>query len=53
MNLKERGFTVGDLIILLIIILFSFFIMKQIKESKTEKQITNFYQFEILKNKSE
>tara|TARA_B100000212_G_C27194180_1_gene455952 strand:- start:384 stop:545 length:162 start_codon:yes stop_codon:yes gene_type:complete len=53
MNLKERGFTVGDLIILLIIILFSFFIINKIKESKTQKEISNFYQFEILKNKSE
>ena len=53
MNLKERGLTVGDLIILLIIILFSSFIINKIKESKTQKQITNFYQFEILKNKSE
>tara|TARA_Y100000589_G_scaffold299941_1_gene309725 strand:- start:139 stop:342 length:204 start_codon:yes stop_codon:yes gene_type:complete len=52
MNLKERGVTVGDLIILLTIILFSFFIMNKIKESKTPKQINNFYQFEILKNKS-
>ena len=53
MNLKERGLTVGDLTILLMIILFSFFIMNKIKESKTQKQITNFYQFETLKNKSE
>ena len=52
MNLKERGLTVGDLTILLMIILFSFFIMNKIKESKSQKQITNFYQFEILKNKS-
>ena len=52
MIFKERGFTVGDLTILLIIILFSFFIMNKIKESKNQKQITNFYQFEILHNKS-
>ena len=50
MNLKERGLTVGDLTILLMIILFSFFIMNKIKESKNQKQITNFYQFEILQN---
>ena len=53
MNFKERGLTVGDLTILLTIILFSFFIMNKMKESKTQKQITNFYQYEILKNKSE
>ena len=52
MNLKERGLTVGDLTILLMIILFSFFMMNKIKESKSQKQITNFYQFEILQNKS-
>ena len=52
MNLKERGVTVGDLTILLTIIFFSFLIMNKIKESKTQKQITNFYQFEILKNQS-
>ena len=50
MNFKERGFTVGDLIILLTIILFSIFILNKIKESKTQKQITNIYRFEILKN---
>tara|TARA_Y100001978_G_scaffold192960_1_gene198576 strand:- start:303 stop:458 length:156 start_codon:yes stop_codon:yes gene_type:complete len=50
MNFKERGFTVGDLTILLIVILFSFFIFNKIKESKTQKQITNLYQFEIVNN---
>ena len=49
MNLKKRGFTVGDLTILLIVILFSFFIINKFKESKTEKQITNFYQLEEQK----
>ena len=50
MNFKERGFTVGDLTILLIVILFSFFILNKIKESKTQKQITNLYQLEIVNN---
>ena len=49
MNFKERGVTVGDLLILLIIIIFSFFIIDKIKESKTQKQITNLYQLEIQK----
>ncbi len=53
MNLKKRGVTVGDLTILLIVILFSFFIINKIKESKTQKQITNLYQLELLKNISE
>ena len=50
MNFKERGFTVGDLTILLIVILFSFFLINKIKDSKAQKQITNTYQLEILKN---
>ena len=50
MNFKERGVTVGDLVILLIVIIFSFFIIDKIKESKTQKQINNLYQLEIQKN---
>ncbi len=50
MNLKERGFTIGDLTILLIVILFSFFILNKNRESKTQKQITSLYQLEIVKN---
>ena len=53
MNFKERGVTVGDLLILLIVIIFSFFIINKIKETKTQKQITNLYQLEIQKNISE
>ena len=50
MNFKERGITVGDLTILLIVIIFSFFIIDKIKEPKTQKQITIFYQLQIQKN---
>ena len=53
MNFKERGVTVGDLVILLIIIIFSFFIIDKIKEPKTQKQITNLYQLEIQKHISQ
>ena len=53
MNFKERGVTVGDLVILLIVILFSFVIIDKIKKPKTQKQITNLYQLEIQKNISE
>ena len=53
MNFKERGVTVGDLIILLIVILFSFFIINKTQDSKTQKQITNLYQLQIQKNISE
>ena len=50
MNFKDRGITVGDLTILFVIILFSFFIINNNKESKTEKQFTSFYQSEVLNN---
>jgi len=50
MNFKERGVTVGDLVILLIVIIFSFFIVDKIKDPKIQKQITNLYQLEIQKN---
>ena len=53
MNFKERGLTVGDLVILSIVIIFSFFIINKIKESKTQKLITNLSQLEIQKNISE
>ena len=53
MNFKERGVTVGDLVILSIVIIFSFFIINKIKESKTQKLITNLSQLEIQKNISE
>ena len=53
MYLKETGITVSYLVILLIIIIFLFFIVDKIKESMTQKQITNLYQLEIQKNISE
>ena len=53
MIFKERGVTVGDLVILLIIIIFSFFLIDKINEIKTQKNITNLYQLEIPKNISE
>ena len=49
MNLKERGFTVGDLTILLIVIVFSFFIIDKYKDPKTQKQITNLNRLEVQK----
>ena len=53
MNFKERGITVGDLTILLILIIFSFFIIDKFKEPKNQKQITNLHKLEIQKNISE
>ena len=53
MNLKDRGFTIGDLTILLVVILFSFLTVNKFKESKTKKQITSLYYLEIPKNLNE
>ena len=50
MNIKERGITVGDLTILLIVIVFSFFMINKSNDSKTLKQTTNLYKFEMQKN---
>ena len=50
MNLKERGFTIGDLTILLVVILVSFLIVNKLKGSKTQEQITSLYYLEIPKN---
>ena len=53
MNFKERGVTVGDLTILLIVVLSSFFIINKFKESKTQKQMTNLDQLVMVKNANE
>ena len=53
MNFKERGVTVGDLVIILIVIIVSFFIINKINEPNTQKQITNLYQLEMQKKISE
>ncbi len=50
MNFKERGVTIGDLTILLIVIIFSFLIIDKTKEPKTQKQITNLSQFQLQRN---
>ena len=49
MNFNKRGFTVGDLTILIIVFLLSFLLINKINESKTQKRITNLYQLGILK----
>ena len=53
MSLKDRGVTFGDLTILLIVIIFSFFIIGKIKESKNQEQTTNLYQLQMQNNISE
>ena len=50
MNFKERGVTIGDLTILLIVIIFSFLIIDKTKEPKTQKQITNLSQLQLQRN---
>ena len=39
MNLKERGLTVGDLMIFLIIVISTFFIINKVKESDKQANI--------------
>ena len=53
MNFRERGVTIGDLVIVLIVMIFSFFIINKFNQSKTQKTITYLYQTEIQKNMSE
>ena len=45
-NIKERGITVGDLVILLIIIISTFFIVKQ--ANKENKSSFNYNQTKLL-----
>tara|TARA_Y100001933_G_scaffold52089_1_gene51073 strand:- start:532 stop:705 length:174 start_codon:yes stop_codon:yes gene_type:complete len=53
MIFKGRGVTIGDLTILFIVILLSFFLINKSKEPKTQKQISNIYRLEMQKNNSE
>ena len=50
MNFKERGITVGDLLLIIILIVSTFFIISKVKDN--EKQ-TSYYimSYEILKPK--
>ena len=51
MNLKERGITVGDLLIILIIIIISTILIKSIsKDKKTTFNYSNQEQFSNKKN---
>ncbi len=44
MNLKERGFTVGDLFIVLIILAISFFVFNRSgEEGKQEAHLNNYF----------
>ena len=39
MNLKERGLTIGDLVIISIIIIFIIFFINKVKNSENQSQI--------------
>tara|TARA_Y100001978_G_C23665979_1_gene421230 strand:+ start:355 stop:522 length:168 start_codon:yes stop_codon:yes gene_type:complete len=47
MNLRERGFRVGDLLILIIVFVLSTFLIKKVQDNKNQKQFSNLYVFEI------
>ena len=40
MNFKERGITVGDLLILIIIVLIAFFTIPKIRNDNSEKSLS-------------
>ena len=50
MNLKERGVTVGDLLIISIIIISSFFIINKVQDgdSKSEIYLNSYYTSKVL-----
>ena len=55
MNFKERGITVGDLFILIIIILIAFFSIPKIRNDNSEKSVsysfmTNYHDYQNRNN---
>ena len=52
MNLKERGFTVGDLLLILIFIISIFVITNKIK-NKDKQTYLNINHLEVLKTRKE
>ena len=43
MNFKERGITVGDLLILVIVVLISFFSISKIRNDNSQKSLSYFF----------
>ena len=43
MNFKERGVTVGDLLIFIIVVLISFLSISKIRNDNSQKSLTYFY----------
>ena len=42
MNFKERGVTVGDLLIFIIVVMVSFFFISKVKNDNSQKSLTYF-----------
>ena len=43
MNFKERGITVGDLLIFVIVVLISFFSISKIRNDNSQKSLSYFF----------
>ena len=43
MNFKERGITVGDLLIFIIVVLISFFTISKIRNDNSQKSLSYFF----------
>ena len=43
MNFKERGITVGDLLIFIIVVLISFFSISKIRNENSQKSLSYFF----------
>ena len=43
MNFKERGITVGDLLIFIIVVLISFFSISKIRNDNSKKSLSYFF----------
>ena len=43
MNFKERGITVGDLLILIIVVLIAFFSIPKIRNGNSQKSLSYFF----------
>ena len=50
MNLKERGITVGDLLLFVIFIIATVFIVNNIKNNETESSINSFSNQKIIEH---
>ncbi len=52
MNLKERGITVGDLLIFIIVVIIAFFSISKIKNENSQKSLSyftnNFHDFKNI-----